>query len=155
MQPICLIFIALVALWAPTPSRAPAAAPPRAAVVARGAAEPFQVGLASWYGAEFQGRETTSGERFDMDALTAAHRTLPFGTRVRVTNLSNLQSVVLRINDRGPVPAGRVIDLSWAAARALHAAADGLFPVRLDVLPKPSPPPVLLVWNGWNSAYKR
>ena len=76
-------------------------------------------GMASWYGPGFQGRRTASGERFNTHALTAAHKTLPFGTRVRVVNRQNGRSVVVRINDRGPHVRGRVIDLSRAAARAI------------------------------------
>jgi rare lipoprotein A len=76
-------------------------------------------GMASYYADALQGRRTASGELFDMHALTAAHRTLPFGTRVEVTNLENGRSVVVRINDRGPYAEGRVIDLSQAAAREL------------------------------------
>src|SRR5207237_8488018 len=76
-------------------------------------------GLASWYGLAFQGRRTASGERFDMNAFTAAHPSLPFGTRVLVRNPRNDRFVVVRINDRGPFVPGRIIDLSHAAARAL------------------------------------
>jgi rare lipoprotein A len=75
--------------------------------------------MASWYGPGFHGRRTASGETFNAGALTAAHRTLPFGTRVKVTNATNGRSVVVRINDRGPYVRGRVIDLSRAAARAI------------------------------------
>lgn len=78
-----------------------------------------QHGQASWYGPGFHGRRTASGERFDTNAMTAAHRSLPFGTRVRVVNKHNGQSVVVRINDRGPYARGRVIDLSHASAQAL------------------------------------
>ena len=78
-----------------------------------------QSGVASWYGPGFQGRRTANGERFNTHALTAAHRTLSFGTRVRVTNKVNGRSVVVRINDRGPFVGGRVIDLSNASARAI------------------------------------
>jgi len=78
-----------------------------------------ETGEASFYGKEFNGRPTASGERFDMHALTAAHRTLPFGTRVRVTNLANGKSVIVRINDRGPHVRARIIDLSYGAARAI------------------------------------
>jgi rare lipoprotein A len=98
-------------------------------------AAPYQVGKASWYGKRFQGRETASGERYDMYDLTAAHRRLPLGTLVRVTNLRNGQSVVVRINDRGPVFRTRIIDLSYEAARALHMKAEGVQWVRLDILP--------------------
>lgn len=78
-----------------------------------------QAGVASWYGPGFHGRKTANGERFDMNALTAAHRTLPLGTQVRVTNKSNGRSVVVRINDRGPYVGRRVIDLSKASAQAI------------------------------------
>jgi rare lipoprotein A len=99
-----------------------------------------QTGRASWYGQAHHGQMTASGERFDMHALTAAHPTLPFGTRVRVVNLDNERAVEVRINDRGPVTPGRIIDLSYAAARALGAIAPGLIPVRLTVLaPATSP----------------
>jgi len=114
---------------------APSAAAVAAPAVAPAPAPPFQVGIASWYGAWFQGKETTDGEHFNMYAMTAAHRTLPFGTRVRVTNLLNHRSIVLRINDRGPVPTSRVIDLSWGAARAIGFYEDGLIPVRIDIVP--------------------
>jgi rare lipoprotein A len=95
---------------------------------------PAEEGLASWYGGKFQGRRTASGEIFDTQRLTAAHRSLPFGTRVRVTSLENGRSVEVRINDRGPFVAGRVIDLSLAAARALGLAGRGVAAVRLEVL---------------------
>jgi rare lipoprotein A len=95
------------------------------------------VGLASWYGHWHQGRITASGEAFDPSALTAAHRTLPFGTRVRVTNLDNGRQVSVRITDRGPYWPRRVIDLSREAARMLGMLADGVAPVRLEVLGSP------------------
>lgn len=82
-------------------------------------------GVASWYGDRFHGRRTASGEAFDMHELTAAHRTLPFGTRVRVRNLDNGREVVVRINDRGPFTRGRVIDLSRAAAAAIGMTQSG------------------------------
>ena len=94
-----------------------------------------RTGRASWYGQAHQGQRTASGERFDMNALTAAHPTLPFGTRLRVVNLDNDREVEVRINDRGPVVPGRIIDLSYAAARALGAVGAGIVPVRLTVLP--------------------
>ena len=90
-----------------------------------------QEGIASWYGKEQQGTITASGERFDMHALTAAHRTLRFGTRVLVENLRNHKSVVVRITDRGPYARGRVIDLSYAAAKQLDMIDAGVVPVRL------------------------
>jgi rare lipoprotein A len=78
-----------------------------------------QTGRASWYGKHFNGRRTANGERYDMHALTAAHKTLPLASYVRVTNLDNQKTVIVRINDRGPYVRGRVIDLSYAAARAI------------------------------------
>lgn len=89
---------------------------------------------ASWYGPGFHGRRTASGEIFNQNALTAAHRSLPFGTRVLVTNLNNLRSVVVMINDDGPHIAGRVIDLSKAAAAQIGMLSSGTAPVRLQVL---------------------
>ena len=95
-----------------------------------------QTGRASWYGGAHHGRLTASGERFDMHALTAAHPSLPFGTRLRVVNLDNDRQVEVRINDRGPSVSGRILDLSYAAARALGAVGPGVIPVRLTVLPR-------------------
>lgn len=97
-----------------------------------------QTGTASWYGPGFHGKATASGERYDMEALTAAHRRLAFGTRVRVENLDNGRVIDVRINDRGPFVGGRIIDLSRAAARALGMLGPGTAPVRLLVL-DPSP----------------
>ncbi len=91
-------------------------------------------GMASWYGPGFHGNRAASGEVFDQNEMTAAHRTLPFGTQVRVTNLNNGQSVVVRINDRGPFTGGRVIDLSAAAARAIGMLNSGVAPVRVEVM---------------------
>ena len=93
-----------------------------------------QVGMASWYGRELQGRRTASGERFDRRGMTAAHRTLKFGTRVRVTRLKNNRSVVVRINDRGPFSKGRIIDVSEAAARSLDMIDAGVTKVRIEVV---------------------
>ncbi|MGG6295475.1 septal ring lytic transglycosylase RlpA family protein [Leptolyngbya sp. AN02str] len=91
-------------------------------------------GMASWYGPGFHGNRSASGEVFNQNAMTAAHRSLPFGTQVRVTNLNTGQSVVVRINDRGPFSRGRVIDLSAAAARAIGLISSGIAPVTLEVL---------------------
>ena len=91
-------------------------------------------GTASWYGAKFHGRTTASGERYDMHAMTAAHRTLPFGVVVEVTNLDNDRRVRVRINDRGPFKKGRIIDLSYAAARELDMVHKGLAPVKVRVV---------------------
>ncbi|MCI0371484.1 MAG: septal ring lytic transglycosylase RlpA family protein [candidate division NC10 bacterium] len=93
-----------------------------------------EVGLASWYGREHHGKRTASGEPFDMGALTAAHRSLPFGTWVRVTHLTTGQTVTVRINDRGPWVGGRVIDLSRRAAQTLGILGDGVARVRLEVV---------------------
>lgn len=105
---------------------------PRTAAVVR----PLLVeeGLASWYGHPYHGRPTASGAVYDMRELTAAHRTLPFGSTVRVVNLTTGRSVIVTINDRGPFVEGRIIDLSHRAAEALDAIAAGVIPVRLEVL---------------------
>jgi rare lipoprotein A len=113
----------------------PSAAPrPRSAPERgdRSAQEPGWIGRASWYGPGFHGNRTASGEIYDQWSLTAAHRTLPFGTRLRVTNTANGRSVVVRINDRGPFIPGRDIDLSRAAADALGFA--GVATVRIEQL---------------------
>jgi rare lipoprotein A len=92
-------------------------------------------GIASWYGGVFDGRKTASGERFDENAMTACHPTLPFGSLVRVINLNNHRSVVVRITDRGDlIDEGRIIDLSYGAAQQLAMVQDGLAPVQLQVL---------------------
>ena len=93
-----------------------------------------EVGLASWYGEPHHGRPTASGEIFDMTRLTAAHRTLPLGTRLRVVNLENGRTVRVRVNDRGPYVDGRVLDLSREAARALDMVERGVVPVKLEIL---------------------
>jgi rare lipoprotein A len=98
-------------------------------------------GLASWYGPGFHGRSTSNKEIYDMYDMTAAHRILPFGTHVMVTNLRNGRSVTVRINDRGPFVRDRVIDLSYAAARLLDMLGPGVVPVRIEVLPEISPSP--------------
>jgi len=99
----------------------------------------YQVGTASWYGEQFQGKPTASGEPYDMRDLTAAHPSLPLGTLVKVTNLRNGRAVVVRINDRGPVVDGRIIDLSYNAACALGFEERGLQRVRLDLQPTSRP----------------
>jgi rare lipoprotein A len=91
-------------------------------------------GMASWYGSVLQGHRTASGERFNMFDLTAAHRTLPFGSRVKVTDLRNHRSVVVTITDRGVLYPERVIDLSWGAARELDMVKMGVDPVRLELI---------------------
>lgn len=94
----------------------------------------LQQGIASWYGPGFHGRRSASGEPFNQNAMTAAHRTLPFGTQVRVTNLRTGASVIVRINDRGPFTRGRVIDLSRAAAGEIGMLGSGVAPVKVEVL---------------------
>lgn len=96
-----------------------------------------QTGQASWYGERHHGLRTANGELFDMFRFTAAHRTLPLGTLLLVTNLKNGRTVEVRVNDRGPVPANRIIDLSYAAADELGALADGVIPVRVRVISTP------------------
>ncbi|HVW53148.1 MAG TPA: septal ring lytic transglycosylase RlpA family protein [Trinickia sp.] len=93
-----------------------------------------QVGRASWYGGRFVGRKTASGERYDMNAMTAAHKTLPLASYVRVTNTSNHKSVVVKINDRGPYVRGRIIDLSYAAAKMLGLQHVGTGRVKIEGL---------------------
>ncbi len=95
--------------------------------------KPYQIGVASWYGKQFHGRTTANGEDFDMFELTAAHRQLPLGTWVKVTNLRNGKWIIVRINDRGPYVSGRIMDLSYGAARMLNFSS-GLERVRIDVL---------------------
>jgi rare lipoprotein A len=97
----------------------------------------LQVGLASWYGSHFQGRTTAAGERFDMNQMTCAHPTLPMGTWLRVTNLKNRKTAFVRVNDRGPVLEGRIVDLSFAAARTLGLASVGQ--VRLETVRNEDP----------------
>lgn len=123
----CLILTTLVAGCGFFSRRAPA--PPE--VASRGA---VQTGTASWYGPGFHGNRTSSGEIYDQYELTAAHQTLPLGTRVAVTNLQNGKAVEVRINDRGPFVKGRTIDLSYAAARTLGMLGPGTVPVRIEVL---------------------
>lgn len=94
----------------------------------------FQLGRASWYGKTFQGQPTASGEAFDMNQMTCAHRSLPLGALVRVTNLRNHRSVVVRVNDRGPMVPSRIVDLSYAAARVLGFHGRGTSRVRLDLI---------------------
>src|ERR1700735_910173 len=98
------------------------------------ATQPYQVGTASWYGSDFDGRLPASGEPYDMYDMTAAHLKLPLGSYVRVTNLRNGRAVVVKINDRGPIVPGRIIDLSYGAAQALQFKQRGLQRVRLDLV---------------------
>jgi rare lipoprotein A len=115
--------------------------PPPAAPTAQVPAptpESGETGLASWYGHPYHGRASASGEIYDMEQMTAAHRTLPFGTMVRVHDLDNEKSVDVRINDRGPFVDGRIIDLSHAAARAIEMIGPGTARVGLEILSAPA-----------------
>jgi rare lipoprotein A len=98
---------------------------------------PKTEGIASWYGSEFYGRPTASGEIYRGNELTAAHKTLPLNTYVKVINLENGKSVIVRINDRGPFMKGRIIDLSYAAAKKIDMIEKGTAPVRLRILSRP------------------
>jgi rare lipoprotein A len=98
----------------------------------------YQFGVASWYGRFFQGKTTASGQPYDEYAMTCAHRTLPLGSVLRVTNLRNHKTVVVRVNDRGPMPESRVIDLSYAAAQDLGFGDRGIAPVKVELLSAPT-----------------
>lgn len=115
---------------APEPAQLPEQSPPQPP----SGGPPLERGRVSLYSHEFAGRPTASGERFDPEALTMAHRTLPFGTRVRVTNLENRQSVEVVVNDRGPFIRGRIADLSLAAARRLDMVARGVIDAVLEIV---------------------
>lgn len=120
---------------APAPAAAPAPAPaPAAAPAASGDA---MSGIAAVYGRKFAGRKTASGARYNPNAMTAAHNTLPFGTRVKVTAVKSKRSAVVTINDRGPTTPGRIIDLSSAAARKIGMVKPGLRQVTLEVVSQP------------------
>jgi len=127
-QPIWLWLLAIV--WVAASLTACSSRPP---VVKEPVYE--AVGLASYYGRKFHGRRTASGERYDMHAMTAAHPGLEFGSRVEVTNLKNGRKVQVRINDRGPFIKGRIIDLSYAAAKKIGMLSQGVVKVRVRALP--------------------
>ena len=120
-----IVLAATVGLWTSCSSRPPLLEP--------GGFE--AVGLASYYGHKFHGRRTASGERYDMKAMTAAHPALAFGTRVEVTNLRNGRKVMVRINDRGPFIKGRIIDLSYAAAKQIGMLSRGVVKVSIRAVP--------------------
>ncbi len=124
----------------PAPSSSVQARPQIRQQVAK--AKPYQIGTASWYGENFEGKPTASGEPYDMHDMTAAHLKLPIGSFVKVTNLRNGKAVVVRINDRGPIVPGRIIDLSYGAAQALQIRHSGLQRVRLDLVPPSQQKPV-------------
>jgi rare lipoprotein A len=112
----------------------------------------LQFGRASWYGRPFQGQATASGEPYDMNSMTCAHRSLPMGTSILVTNLRNHRSVLVRVNDRGPVPESRVVDLSYAAARILGFR--GVAPVRIELV-DPSLSPSEIAALSWPAQFQR
>jgi rare lipoprotein A len=136
---IGLLVVGLGAAQGPNNSEA-SSAPSRSAQIKpeihrqAGKAKPYQVGTASWYGEYFDGKPTASGEDYDMYDMTAAHPTLPLGSYVKVTNLRNGRAVVVKVNDRGPIIEGRIIDLSYGAAQALQFQQRGLQRVRLDLV---------------------
>ena len=115
------------------PPAAPAAPAPAPAAPAAGTEQ----GKLAWYGSKFAGRKTASGQRYDPNALTMAHKTLPFGTRVKVTNLANKRSVELRVNDRGPKQADRIGDVSHAAAKRLGMVRAGVIDAEVTVVAPP------------------
>jgi rare lipoprotein A len=136
---IALLIVGLVAAQGPNNSEASSAQ--TRAVPAKpehrnqtGKNQAYQIGTASWYGEYFVGKPTASGEDFDMYDMTAAHPTLPLGSYVRVTNLRNGRAVVVKVNDRGPVVPGRIIDLSYGAAQVLQFEQRGVQRVRLDLV---------------------
>ncbi len=139
MRPVfthMLVTLGLVTgLWAAGPVHSqskPAAKAARASPTKSD--KPYEVGKASWYGKKFHGKKTASGEQYNMFQFTAAHPKLPLGTVVKVTNLRNRRWVIVRINDRGPVPKSRIIDLSYGAAQILGLGRQGIQRVRLDVV---------------------
>jgi rare lipoprotein A len=134
---IAVLVVGLGAAQGPNSSEASSAPTSPVSTEARnqtGKHQPYQVGTASWYGEDFDGKQTASGEDFNMYDLTAAHPSLPLGSYVRVTNLRNGRAVVVKVNDRGPIVQGRIIDLSFGAAQVLHFNDHGLQKVRLDLV---------------------
>jgi rare lipoprotein A len=111
-----------------------AASAPASAPAAAASAGVSETGTIAWYGRKFAGRKTASGEAFDPEALTMAHKTLPFGTKVKITNPKNNKTVIVRVNDRGPTQAGRVGDVSLAAARKLGMVKSGVIEAQLAVV---------------------
>lgn len=129
----CLIALALVCACSVPPSRV------RLPPTPGGDGRVSQTGIASWYGPGFHGKATASGEIYNQDDMTAAHQTLPLGSKVMVTNMENGRSAEVLVNDRGPFAKGRIIDLSYAAAQAIDMVGPGTAMVRVDVLDSPVP----------------
>jgi rare lipoprotein A len=126
---------------AAAPAAQPAAQPAAPSAPAPAPAAPAagtEQGKLAWYGSKFAGRKTASGQRYDPNALTMAHKTLPFGTRVKVTNLANKRSVELRVNDRGPTQADRIGDVSHAAAKRLGMVRAGVIDAEVTVIAAPA-----------------
>lgn len=126
----------LIALSPKSEARLPASIEPLPLVIPQ-EKEKFQIGMASWYGEECQGNNTASGEPFDLNGLTAAHREIPLGTTIKITNLRNQKTIQLRVNDRGPSIEGRMIDVTWGAAKRLGFLHAGLTPVRMEIVAYP------------------
>ena len=122
-------------------NRKPASAPPTLGV-------PLERGVASWYGPKFNGKMTANGERYDMNALTAAHPSLPFGTKIGVRNTRTGREVMVRVNDRGPYSKNRIIDLSYAAAREVGVVGPGTASVEIYLVPATGAPPRFTVQVG-------
>jgi rare lipoprotein A len=122
-------------------NRKPASAPPTLGV-------PLERGIASWYGPKFNGKLTASGERYDMNALTAAHPSLPFGTRIGVRNTRTGREVVVKVNDRGPYSKNRIVDLSYAAAKEVGVVGPGTASVEIYLVPESGAPPRYTVQVG-------
>lgn len=129
-------------------NRQPTVAPPTLGA-------PMERGIASWYGPKFNGRMTASGERYDMNALTAAHPSLPFGTRIGVRNTRTGREVIVRVNDRGPFSKSRIIDLSYAAAKEVGVVGPGTASVELFLVPETGVPPRFTVQLGAFSELER
>ncbi len=136
---LCCLSAAAIAQQAASAPPAAAPAPAPAAAPAAAPAGEVSEGKVAWYGRKFAGHKTASGQAFDPGALTMAHKTLPFGTRVRVTNPKNNKSVVVRVNDRGPTQPDRVGDLSQAAAARLGMLRSGVIDAKLEAVASPAP----------------
>lgn len=135
---VAVVSPALVSAQTATPASAPPAAAPAAPAAPAAGSDESLSGKLAWYGRKFAGRRTASGERFNPDAMTMAHKTLPFGTMVKVTNPRNGRSVTLRVNDRGPTQPDRIGDVSLAAARALGMVRAGVIEAELQVVSEPT-----------------
>lgn len=141
LVPLACVLVALAVASCAQPERSAksaAAGAPRVKLPSGYRVADTQTGQASWYGGRWDGRRTASGERFDQDALTAAHRSAPFGTMVRVTRKATGAQTLVRITDRGPFVRGRIIDLSRAAAEEIDMVGAGVAPVEIEILERKS-----------------